>query len=355
MNIIRTEQAEEIPEHWDHIAENIFQKAPFLLHCQKYNPCGQRYYMLYHDGMLKAGAVVYSLTLNILTFAGMKSNVAVNIAGVPASVSAPGIFGSRMEVEALKNHICSHEKGFTLFLNLTEKPQKGVRALGSTLPTIILENQYDEWDNYLNALRAPYRRRLRQIIQTEQTLELKRLSCLEFTEELHQLYLQVFNRSNDKLEKLTLDFFRKLPPAFELTVCYFNSKPLGWNISIYENDTFYFFMGGVDYELNKTHNTYFNLLINLIKDAIEQKAKTIDLGQTAEIPKLRSGGKIHKRYMEAYHTNKLINRLLKIISPLLSYQKKIKQPAVFKEPASTFKSNIPRKNFNRSAQVKSFN
>jgi hypothetical protein len=39
----------------------------------------------------------------------------------------------------------------------------------------------------------------------------------------------------------------------------------------------------------------------------------------------------------------------------LSYQKKIKQPAVFKEPASTFKSNIPRKNFNRSAQVKSFN
>ncbi len=342
IKILPKEHSSDLSSQWDDLAGNYFRSRSFLLHCEKYNPCHQRYYICFQNETVVAGAVVYSLKLDIFTFGRLKYPIQTTIVGIPSSVSAPGIFGKPGFVELLKDHICAHEKGFILFLNLEEKPHHNKRASGKTLPAIIIENNFTNWDHYIQSLRAPYRRRILQNRQNEKELEIKKLHCDAFTLEMYQLYLGVFNRSKDKLEKLSLDFFKNLPASYSLTACYFQEKLLGWNISLLSGNTFYFFMGGVDYEMNKTYNTYFLLLTELVKNGIEKNANFIDLGQTAEIPKMRLGGQVSERYMEARHSNRVFNGLLKIFSPMLEYNKKLEKGNVLKtsshNPAVTLKS-----------------
>lgn len=319
-----------LPSGWDTLADNYFQQSGFLMHAEKYNPCQQRYYTCSDHGKLVAAAVVYSLRLDLLTFINIQSPVKMNIAGIPCSVSSQGIFGERDAIESLKKHICQVEKGFILFLNLTEVPLKGKFAFGKTMPSIILKNQWNTWDDYLAGLRSSYRRRLKMMNREESGLRFEKRECAGFTTGMYQQYLDVYRRSEGKLEKLAIDFFRNLPPEFSLTVCMINDSVIGWNIALSNQGVYYFFLGGIDYKLNKIHNTYLRLLSMLVKEGIERGSKLIELGQTAEIPKMRMGGEPEYRYMEAYHRNALINNSLKLFSRLLEYRRNLENAHVMK-------------------------
>jgi hypothetical protein len=315
--------AASLPPEWDILAENYFQKTSFLSHTEKYNPCQQRYYLCTQNGKLVSGAIVYSLRLDILTFLKVKSPLLMHIVGIPCSVSSPGIFGNKATIEALREHIYETQKGFTLVLNLKEKPLTGTYASGRTLPTIVMSNDFNDWEDYVASLRSDYRRRLKQINKPNDDLKFKKIPCSEFTEEMYLQYLEVYKKSSGKLEKLSFDFFKHLPSDFMMTVCLKNNRSIGWNISILKNNTYYFFMGGIDYRLNEKYKTYLRLLSSLLKDGIEKKTGLIELGQTAEVPKMRMGGNPIPRFMEAHHSNLIFNKLIKLSSPLLEYKRKL--------------------------------
>lgn len=310
----------QLSDDWDLLAENYFQKRKFLRHAEFYNPCKQKYYLCTENEKPLAAAIVYSLQLDIFTYLKIKSPVKMNIIGVPCSVSASGIFGENSAVETLKNYIFEHEKGLTLALNLTEKSIENTNACGKTLPTIVFDNQFVDWNDYLSSLRSNYRRRLKLINQQNENLRFEKKACSEFTQEMHRQYLEVYNRSKGKLEKLGFEFFRNLPEEFILTVCSQNEEVIGWNIALNDNKIYYFFLGGINYKLNDSHQTYFRLLSLLIRDGIENKAKIIELGQTAETAKMRMGGKPETLYMEAHHSNKFANYLLKKFGAFLEYK-----------------------------------
>ncbi len=320
MEFIQYKHAELLPVYWDELAESYFQQRKFLSHAEKYNPCQQRYYCCTDNEKPIAAAIVYSIKLDIFTYLRIKSPVKMNIIGVPCSISTSGIFGENNALEVLKNYIFEHEKGLTLALNLTEKPVENTNASGKTLPTIVFYNQFTDWNNFLSLLRSNYRRRLKLINQQNENLRFEKKCCSEFTKEMHRQYLEVYNRSNGKLEKLSFDFFRNLPEEFVLTVCSINEEVIGWNIALYDNKIYYFFLGGINYKLNNSHQTYFRLLSLLIRDGIENKAKIIELGQTAETAKMRMGGKPETLYMEAHHNNKFLNYLLKKFGAFLEYK-----------------------------------
>ena len=325
------QEANKLPPEWDELADNYFQQTAFLAHTEKYNPCRQRYYLYTEYGKLISAAIVYTLHLDILTFIKVKSPIRMHIAGIPCSVSCPGIFGNNLGMDALKKHIYEVEKGFVLLLNLEEKPLAGSNASGNTLPTIVLPNHFADWQDYVESLRSGYRRRLNQINHPEKDLHFEKKPCSEFTETMYHQYLEVYRRSSGKLEKLSYNFFRYLPEDFTLTVCFRNNDVIGWNIAIYSQNTYYFFLGGIDYLRNKTYNTYFRLMSAIIRDGIEQKADFIELGQTAEIPKMRMGGKPVARYMEAHHSNLIFNKLLKLAGRLLEYRRKLENSNPLKE------------------------
>lgn len=331
MQLTKISRVSDIPDEWDKIAENYFQRRKFLGHCEKFNPCNQRYYLASENSELHCCSIVYTLQLDLLTYLKIKSPIKMHICGVPVSASSQGIFGEEKYFELFKNQVFTEEKGFQLYLNLDSEPNSKKSASGTTLPTIIIQNDFPNFNSMLDSMRADYRRRLRLLMKLPMGMEFKLLENSEFTMEHHQLYLEVFKRSSGKLEELGLDFFSNLPHEFELNCCYISGKLAGWNIGLVDGQTYYFFLGGVDYGLNAQFDVYLRLMLQLVKSSVDRGFKVIDLGQTAETPKLRIGGFPVRKFMEARHSNPLLNGILKLASPLLSYKPKFKNHNVFKE------------------------
>lgn len=329
--IQKIKEAKDLPDEWNLLAENYFQKREFLIYTEKYNSCAQRYYCLYENDKLLAAAIMYSLRLDLFTYLRIKSPLKMNIVGIPCSVSTSGVFGSKDYKEQLKEFIFNNEKGFVLFLNLDEKPLKETNATGNTLPTILLKNTFKSWEEYLVHLRSDYRRRMQKITKTGFGTELIKTDCSVFDEIMYRQYLQVYSKSKAKLEKLNLDFFRNLPPEFHLVACRKNGQTIGWNILLRSDRTLFFFLGGIDYQQNTENQTYLKLLTNIVAEGIAQDVDLIDLGQTAEIPKMRLGGQAQTKYMEARHSNSVLHRLLKFSEKSLEYKKEIFNHHVMKE------------------------
>ena len=315
--------ANKLNKLWDNLANSYFQKKELLLHCEKYNQCNQRYYELY-DKELISGAVVYNLPINILTYAKNSFKVKTNVIGVPASVSSSGVLGDKKVISYVK----LSEKGFTLGLNLREDNPKF--SSGKTLPTVVLENRFKNWKEYLDSLRATYRRRIKKVTSKLDHMNVESTDCSRFNDKMHKLYLNVYNKSESKLEKLTMEFFKNLPGKFLLTTFSMGKDVVGWHILVEDDKKLFFFLGGVDYQYNEEYNIYHNMLIDILKKGIDRKVELIDFGQTAEEAKCRLGGVIEDRSMFAWHTNKILNFLINKFKSRLDYKYAVPKMQVFK-------------------------
>jgi len=328
--VTRFNCAKDLPDQWDELAGSYFQQKEFLAHCEVWNPCQQRYYLVQEKGQALAGAVLYSLRLSLLTYAKLNLPVSMQIVGVPCSVSCSGLIGSPDRAQALHAHLQQREKGLLLALNLESAGQvpQGVAAT-STLPTLTLEHTFGSWPEYLAAMRSDYRRRIRNILTRSGRLQIRRRPCDVFTSAHHDLYLQVLGRSDAKLERLERTFFSHLPHVFEMLTAERDGKLVGWSIVLNATEGYYFFLGGVDHAEDIAHDVYLRLLVEVARHGIESGARRIDLGQTAEIPKLRLGGECQPLYLGATHSNTLYRSVLKRVTGLLGYRRQVPMHHVF--------------------------
>ena len=331
LNLKKIATANDLPEGWDKNAVDYFQSREFLNHTEKYNPSEQRYYVLTSDDTFMAGVVLYSLKLDLLTYIPGSLKIRMNITGIPCSVSASGFVGNVEMLPDILERLESYEKGLHLILNLDNNPGiKGV-AKGRTLPSVTMENVFSSFDDYLISIKSSYRRRYSRINRNFSNIRIETGPCSDFTDEMYHQYLEVLKRSKGKLETLEPAFFKYLPSCFRLTHFYNNKDLLGWHITIQDKSKFYFFLGGIDYDLNKKYSTYFNILFDVLKQGIESGAKIIDFGQTAEIPKMRLGGKLVVKYMLAKHSNLILEKLLIAGKSMLEYTSRFPTTNVIKD------------------------
>jgi hypothetical protein len=215
-------------------------------------------------------------------------------------------------------------------LNLSGRHDIKKVNFGKTMPAVILKNNFKSYDEYINNLRSDYRCRFIKI--TEKFFEVKEIksSCVEFNHEMYGLYLEVLKKSSGKLETLSYEFFKSLPDSFILSSYYQKNILIGWTITLKFRDKFYFFLGGINYDYNMEFSVYFNLLFKIIKTGIELHSKMIDLGQSAEIAKTRTGGEICNKYLFGFHSNKVFNFLIFLFKGLLEYNRKIPDTNVIK-------------------------
>ena len=330
MGIVKLARARNLPDEWDRAADHYFQKRAFLAHCETGNPCRQRYYVARQDKRLVAGAVVYSLRLSLLTFARIDLPVSMQIVGIPCSVSHPGLIGSTVAARNLLDHIRGQERGFLLALNLetSELIPDGFTA-AKTLPTVALEPAVQSWDEFLRSMRADYRRRVNKILARSGGLKIRDSACEEFSREHHDLYLQVWGRSDAKLEKLNLEFFKGLPAEFRMITAHHGDGLAGWAIILETRGGLDFFLGGIDYDLNREQAVYLRLLLEIVRTGIESGASRVDLGQTAEIPKMRLGATCRALHMGATHGNPFFRFLLHRASGFLEYRRRVPGHHVF--------------------------
>jgi hypothetical protein len=321
---------ESLNIHWDNHADFYFQKREFLSHLHKYNPCSQRYYELYYDDIFIAGTIVYTLTIDILTFANIPSPFKVQVIGIPASIAAPPIIGDKHEFEYFLSEIIGLESGIILGINFMEDYLKDKVLNLRTLPTIILRLKSDNMTSFENSLRHHYRRRIHRIKGRFTNVTSVTSDCSVFNDEHYSLYLQVMKKTTTKLETLSLDVFKNLPSDFQLTTYYYEKKMLCWHVVFNDSGTLIFFFGGMDYQYRDQFHSYNNNLLGIVSFAVEHDYHEIDFGQTAEIAKTRLGGILSERRMFFYHRNPIIYGFLKLFRNLINYSKTYEKPTVFK-------------------------
>lgn len=331
--VARVELSQDLAADWDRLSASPFQRRDFLSYLERYNPCSQRYYELRDaQGTLRAGAVLYTLPIDLLTFRGLPSKMKLQFVGVPCSVPAPGLVGELDWQSRLVQRLRLEEPQLLVGLNIdqdlddTDAGKQGL-VWGRTLPTAVLTRRFSNWNQYILGLRSDYRRRLLQQQAACSALQVRQGSCADFSQQDYDLYLQVYARSDAKLEKLSMGFFKNLPSAYVMRRLVRNEQCVAWNICLRDDDEFYFFLEGHRADIE---GVYFCQLLDVLRQGIAAGVARIDLGQTAEVPKTRLGATLIERKMFATHPSALLRGLITKASDLLIYKRQVPTPRVFR-------------------------
>jgi hypothetical protein len=175
-----------------------------------------------------------------------------------------------------------------------------------SLPFAAMEIRWRTFGEYLQALRAGYRRQARANLAHRElpgvTIALaERIE--DRADEFHPLYLQVMNHTDFHVETLTPAFFRnlgrELGPAIRLVTVRRNGDLLGGALMAFDRDHATFLYAGFDYERLREHDTYFNLLYAMVEAAIAAGSQQLLFGQLSSDAKTRMGARMSEVFAYA--------------------------------------------------------
>lgn len=263
----------------------------------------------------------YKMKLNLLTFGKFKIQLPFRVIAPPISVDAKGYIGN------LDNLIADYkrEKGLFLILNLDAKDlpvNKNKFAFGKTLPSCIFKNDFNSFEDYLLKLRSSYRRRINIAITKGKSLAIKKIENGSFDDNLYGLYLQVLSKSDFSLETLPKNFF--VNSSCDIYTFSNEETVIAFIMISNQDNCTNFIFGGMDYSHRDKYDTYYNMLLQVIKIGIRAKSTYINFGQTAEDTKCRLGCGTENRYMIGFSNIKMITNILRIGTTILENKKTFK-------------------------------
>ena len=139
-----------------------------------------------------------------------------------------------------------------------------------------------------------------------------------YTEELHQLYLAVWERAKYRLEKLPAEFFRDIGRRFadqaSMTLVRCKERPVAFVFGIWEGSAYHNLYCGLDYELNDRIDLYFNLYYHELDRLMRAGARLVHMGQTSDEFKARLGATPEPLWFAVRATNPLVHRGLRTFS-----------------------------------------
>lgn len=326
----RINKASDLPKEWDKLCKNnIYMSRSFLKFMEEVNYCNQSYYLFYKKDKLYTGFMMFERKFNLFIFTKYKINLPMKFIYLPLSVSHPSIIWDKDKNEV--NDVLNKMKGIKILINIQDEELEGF-SKGHYLPICIINNRWNSFDEYLNSMRSSYRRRINLALKKGENIKYEILeNNKDFTDEMYNLYEQVFNHSEYSLEKLTVDFFRN---DIAKTILLKIEDKVEAFIQIIEdrnNDMLIFEFCGYNYEIASDYDIYYNMIAEIVKYAIDNKFKYIQLGQTAYDAKLKFGADMYNNYYLLAHSNKFINWLIKKNNNFLQYKVQEYNFNVFKE------------------------
>ena len=257
----------------------------------------------------------YKIKLNLFAFGSFHLRVPFTIIAPPASIDCVGYNGDINDL--ISDH--KRRKGIYLLLNLRYVPILTEKAaIGETLPACLFYNRFSDFDQYLFNLRSSYRRRIKKALKKGTDLHIEKIKNCDFTESLHNLYLQVLKKSKYSLETLSSNFFKKFDG--DIYVFYDKNEPVAFVALKQFKSELNFVFGGMDYSKRDKFDLYYNMLLLVIRLAIKSRIPTINLGQTTEHTKQSIGCTLSKRYMIAFASNCITNKALMVFRNSLEYK-----------------------------------
>ncbi|MEO6903233.1 MAG: hypothetical protein ABI315_08775 [Bacteroidia bacterium] len=192
-------------------------------------------------------------------------------------------------------------------------------------PNMIVTNQWQTFDEYLNSMSKKYRNRAKTIIKKGEHLERRNFfveDIYENSEVIEKLYDNVLLKAKFSLSSLSVAYFaemKKLLKAdFIFTAYYYNNKIVGFKTYFVLKNIIEAHFIGLDYSLNKELELYQNILYDYVKAMLFTKKNQLYLGRTASEIKSTVGAEAQELKCYIRHRNPLSNRIIK---PFVDYLK----------------------------------
>ena len=179
--------------------------------------------------------------------------------------------------------------------DLKELESLGYRQADS-YPMNYAVSDYRDFDDYMARIRSKKRRMLRGSLRKFAkgnfrvvTLTGREGAADHYTDRVHRLYEAVLSRSPVQFEYLPAEFLRelarRLPDNTSFTYVYRGDEVVAYSASVFSETTFHGIVLGIDYDLNREYELYFNVLFKALDVAFRRGAQEILLGQTADTTK----------------------------------------------------------------------
>jgi predicted N-acyltransferase len=207
----------------------------------------------------------------------------------------------------------------------------------TSLPACSLPLHWNAFDDYLGSLRSGYRRQIKKSLQVarQSGLQVRRFEEVSpYADLLFRLYKQVIDRAAHCLERLNLTFFeslgRNLSGQCRVILIERRGRPLASAVLLLTPGVTTFLLAGLDYETRRQYQTYQNLVIEVVREAIRSGARRLEMGQTCYALKSRLGAEAVPCYLYYRHRRSLRHALFKRTSALLFPQVEYPQRRVFR-------------------------
>ncbi len=199
---------------------------------------------------------------------------------------------------------------------------RGYAAIGG-LPTAWLDIDFKTIDEYLARLSAGTRKDMRRKMKSFEHVRVEiRTDFGEFLPQVMALYHDTRNRSEFQFEELTPAYFQGIlghMPGRSFCAFYFvEEKLLAANLILHDErvaiDKFFC----MDGEKGRPYNLYFLSWFTNLRYCLENGLSRYLSGQAYYENKVRLGSKLTVNAMYFRHRNPLLQRLLRLVSPLFS-------------------------------------
>jgi len=206
-------------------------------------------------------------------------------------------------------------------------------------PNMILEIRpsWLSFDDYLLDMKSKYRVRLKNAIKKFNPIERKILSLEDVAthnSDMYSLYSEILEGSGFVLAMGRENYFeelkRQLGDALQVTGYFLDGKLVGFYTWVMEGEKMDSHFIGFKKDINNKYQIYLNILLDLVRDGINQKASSIYYFRTALEIKSSVGAEPHDMTCYYKQMNPLLNKLVPPIFDYFIPQQSWKQRHPFK-------------------------
>jgi hypothetical protein len=190
-----------------------------------------------------------------------------------------------------------------------------------SMPAARLELDFPTFDEFMNQrLSKVFRKNLRRKLRASESgapIELEVVQdATPFTDEIHSLYVQTFNRSDFKFEELNKEFFRlvgqRMPDRIRFFIWRQNRKIIAFNLCLIHDETLYDLGVGLDYAVALDLHLYFRTWRDVIEWCLKNGIKSYHTGPLNYDPKWHLRLTLVPLDLYARHNTALFNPLFKL-------------------------------------------
>lgn len=195
-----------------------------------------------------------------------------------------------------------------------------------SFPNVRLELPFTSMEEYLKSLSHNTRKDIKRKIKhtlSQKHIEIKILDTVrDHIEEIYRLYLNNYNASHVRFEKLTKDFFlnisRFLPQQTKYFLYFIEDHLVAFNLCLVSGNTLIDKFIGFDYKIARQYNLYFYTWYTNVEWCLKNDIGCYQVGQTDYGPKIQLGGKLIPMFAYLKHRNPLLNNLFKQLAKILA-------------------------------------